>query len=201
MTVKIKNQITNLVAPCGSNNMIKKILIILFCIFNVSAVVYLISPIPSLPDLANSIKSDEPGDTVQLADVSAYYTNMTRTEVINFYKAYYSGPFRIILNHPPEKAKEIIKDTIQSYYFEEFILPFKESLFINGFEWENDVFTKAENRVKNKLIFKDKEYKSKITLKTVPTSIPKRLIAFFFTEASIIFVIYLYKSFLKKKHA
>jgi hypothetical protein len=180
--------------------MIKKILIAFLIVFNIYAVIYLISPTPTPPDLANSVKSDEPGDTIQLKNVSAYYTNMTRTEVINFYKAYYSSPFRIILNHPPEKSKEIIKDTIQSYYFEEFALPFKESLFINGFEWENDVFTKPEKRIKNKLIFKDKEYKAKITLKTIPVSVPKRLIAFFLTEASIISIICLYKSFLKKKN-
>ena len=179
--------------------MIKKILIALFCFFNIFAIIYLISPIPTLPDLVNSAKSNEPGDTIQLKNVSAYYTNMTRTEVMNFYKTYYSGPFRIILNHPPERSKEIIKDTIQSYYFEEFVLPFKESLYINGFEWENDVFTKAENRVKNKLIFKDKEYKAKITIKTFPTSIPKRITAFLFTEATIIFAFCIYKSFLKKE--
>jgi hypothetical protein len=180
--------------------MIKKTLIILFCFFNILAIIYLISPTPVLPDLANSIKSDEPGDTIQLKNVSAYYTNMTRTEVINFYKAYYSGPFRIIINHPPEKSKEIIRDTIQSYYFEEFVLPFKESLYINGFEWENDVFTKTENRVKNKLLFKDKEYKAKITIKTFPTSTSKRILAFLFTESAIVFSLYIYKSFLKRKH-
>ena len=95
--------------------MIKKILVALFCIFNIFAIVYLISPTPTLPDLVNSVKSDEPGDTVQLKNVSAYYTNMTRTEVMNFYKAYYSGPFRIILNHPPEKSKEIIFEEIAQF--------------------------------------------------------------------------------------
>ena len=125
---------------------------------------------------------------------------MTRTEVMNFYKAYYSGPFRIIINHPPEKSKEIIKDTLQSYYFEEYVLPFKESLYINGFEWENDVFTKPEQRSKNKLIFKGKEYKTKITLRTFPTSIPKRIFAFLLTESVIIFGLYTYKLFLFKKH-
>ena len=189
-----------MVAPCYFNNMIKKVIIILFCLFNVFAIFYLISPTPTPPDLVNSVKSDLPGDTVQLKNVSAYYTNMTRTEVMNFYKAYYSGPFRIIINHPPEKSKEIIIDTIQSYYFEEYVLPFKESLYINGFEWENDVSTKPEQRSKNKLIFKDKEYKTKITLKVFPTSIPKRILAFLFTESVIIFGIYTYKSFLFKKH-
>ena len=179
--------------------MIKKILILFLIVFNVLAFVYLISPTPTLPDLENSVKSDLPGDTVQITNVSGYFTNLSRDQVIDFYKKNYSGIFRINLNHPPEKAKDIIVNTIQSYYLEEFVLPFKESLYINGFEWENDVFTKAENRVKNKLIFKDKEYKAKITLKTFPTSIPKRIIAFLFTEAVIIFAIYTYQSFLKKK--
>ncbi len=179
--------------------MIKKILISILIIFNLFAVLYLISPTPILPDLPNSIKSDLPGDTVQIPNVSAYYTNMTRTEVMNFYKAYYSGPFRINLNHPPEKAKEIIVNTIQSYYFEEFVLPFKESLYINGFEWENDVFTKPENRSKNKLIYQDKEYKAKITIRRFPTSTPKRIVAFFITESGVIITLFVFKSFLKKK--
>jgi len=180
--------------------MIKKTVIVLFCFFNIFAIIYLISPTPTLPDLVNSTKSDLPGDTVQLKNVSGYFTNMTRTEVVNFYKAYYSGPFRIIINHPPEKSKEIIRDTTQSYYFEEFVLPFKESLYINGFEWENDVFTKVDSRAQNRIIYKDKEYKSKITLRTFPTSPTKRLLAFLFTESVIIFAIYTYKSFLLKKH-
>lgn len=178
--------------------MIKKVTFIFLCLFNICAIVYLTTPTPKLPDLVNSVKSDLPGDTVQIPNVAGYYTNMTRTEVINFYKAYYSRPFRVIINHPPEKAKEIIVNTIQSYYFEEFILPFKESLYINGFEWENDVFTKPANRAQNRLIYKDKEYKAKITIRTLPTSIPKRIIAFLFTEFVIIFGIYVYKSFFKK---
>lgn len=179
--------------------MIKKILFSIAIIFNLLAIFYLISPTPNLPDLPNSAKSDLPGDTTQISNVSAYYTNMTRTEVINFYKAYYSGSFRINLNHPPEKAKEIIVNTIQSYYLEEFVLPFKESLYINGFEWENDVFTKPENRSKNKLIYQNKEYKSKITIRRFPTSNTKRLVAFFATELGVIVTLFVFKSFLKKK--
>jgi hypothetical protein len=176
-----------------------KIPFIIIIIFNVAALFYLLSPTPKLPDLNNSIKSNLPGDTIQISNVSGYYTNMTRTEVINFYKSHYSGLFRINLNHPPEKAKDIIVNTIPSYYFEEFILPFKESLYINGFEWENDVFTKEENRIKNKLIYEEKEYKSKITIRTFPTTIPQRLISFFFTEFAIFASFFLIKSVFKKK--
>lgn len=166
--------------------MIRKVVLTILVVFNLLALVYLITPAPILPDLPYSIKSDEPGDTIQLKNVTAYYTNLTRTEVINFYKANYTGPIVLRLNHPPEKSKQIIRDTIQSYYLEEFILPYRESLFINGFEWEKDVFTKPEKRIKNKLFFKGKEYSAKITLKTFPTPIHHRLIAFYLTEIVIL---------------
>lgn len=167
-------------------------------LFNALSLTYLLIPTPTLKDLPNSAKSTEPGDTIQLKNVSAYYTNLSRTEVINFYKSSYTGPILIRLNHPPELSKTIIKDTIQSYYFEEFYLPFKESLYINGFEWENDVFTKPEKRIKNKLIFEGKEYRSKITLKTIPTSIPYRLTAFFATEVALLSICFIYIKLIKK---
>ena len=177
--------------------MAKKIFYPLFILFNVFALIYLIYPLPILPDLPNSVKSNLPGDTVQISNVTAYYTNMSRTEVINFYKAYYTGLFRIKLNHPPEKAKEVIIDTIPSYYLEEIVLPLKESLYINGFEWEQDVFTKPENRIKNKLIYEGKEYHAKITLRRFPTDIPGRIITFFITEIALITTVLVLKFSIK----
>lgn len=178
--------------------MSKKILPIIFVVFNALALTYLLIPTPSLKDLPNSVKSDEPGDTIQLKNVSAYYTNLSRTEVINYYKSIYHGPIVIRLNHPPELSKSIIRDTIQSYYFEEFVLPFKESLYINGFEWENDVFTKPEKRIKNKLIFKGVEYKAKITLKTIPTTPLQRVVNLLIIETALSSIFILYKNFLRK---
>ena len=173
--------------------MIKKIIIILIIIFNLASLPYLFSPVKPLPDLPNSAKSNLPGDTIQIPNVSAYFTNLSRTEVMNFYKANYGGLLRININHPPEKSKEIFVDTMQSYYLEEFILPFKESLYVNGFEWENDVFTRPDKRIKNKLIYEDKEYKSKITIRTFPVSIPKRLASFYLTQISILIIFSIYK--------
>lgn len=43
---------------------------------------YLTLPAPSLPALANSARSDEPGDTVQRPDQSAYYTNRNNRQEI-----------------------------------------------------------------------------------------------------------------------
>ena len=155
--------------------------------FNTLALIYLVWPTPIVPDLINSTKSDLPGDTTQIKNVSGYFTNLSRDEVMNFYLKYYQGLFRIRLNHPPEKAREIIVDTIPSYYFEELTLPFKESLYINGFEWEKDVFTKPEKRAANKIIYHNQEYQSKITIRRFPTTIPNRLLSFFLTEIAVIF--------------
>ncbi len=179
--------------------MIKKITLVILALINILALIYLITPTPSLPDLPNSIKSDLPGDTVQIKNTTAFFTNMTRTEVINFYKASFSGPFRIIINHPPEKARQIWQETTQSYYLEEFILPFKQSLYINGFEWENDVFTKPEQRIKNKIEYLDKEYKAKVTLRLFPVKIYNRIFIFFLTEAFFIFSFLTYKKFLYRR--
>jgi len=178
--------------------MIKKVTLIILIIFNILAVVYLIGPTPVLLDLDNSAKSDLPGDTTQITNISGYFTNLSRDEVMNFYKKNYQGLFRLNLNHPPEKAKEIIVDTIPSYYLEEFVLPFKESLYINGFEWEKDVFTKPEKRIKNKIYYQDQEYKAKITIRRFPVSIFNRLFTFFITESGLIFAFFVYKNILKR---
>jgi len=169
-------------------------------LFNFLALNYLLSPIPLLPPLPFSTRSLEPGDTIQIPNVTGYYTNLTRTEVINFYRANYNGLFRIRLNHPPEKSKEIIKDTIQSYYLEEFVLPFKESLYINGFEWENDVFTKPDKRIKNKLIYEGKEYKAKITIRSFPVPVSTRLIVFFLIEVLFLADVFLYYRLFFNRH-
>jgi len=176
----------------------KKILTITLVLFNAIFLSYLLLPTPTLKDLPSSVKSEEPGDTVQMKNVSAYYTNLSRTEVINFYRSIYSSPILIRLNYPPEHAKIIFRDTMQSYYLEEFSIPFKESLYINGFEWEEDVFTKPEKRAANRLIYQGIEYKSKVTLKVIPTPVSSRLFVFFATELSLLIVAHIYLSFFKK---
>jgi hypothetical protein len=179
-------------------SMIKTTLKFIWFIFNIFFVLYLISPTPVIKNLPNSVKSTLPGDTTQLKNVSGYFTNLSRTEVMNFYQSFYTGPFLIRLNHPPEKSKTIFRDTMQSYYLEELVLPFKESLFINGFEWEKDVFTKPEKRIVNKLTYNGISYSAKITIRIFPTPIINRLLTFFFVETSIILIFYIYRRLLQK---
>ncbi len=62
---------------------------LLFIIFLILGTIYLILPAPkNFPYLPNSIKSIEPGDTVQIANVSAYYTDTSRKEVVDYYFNY-----------------------------------------------------------------------------------------------------------------
>jgi hypothetical protein len=177
----------------------KKIIITLAIIFNIFALFYLSTPLPLIPPLSNSQKSDLPGDTTQQPNISGYFTNLSRTEVITFYKANLNGMFRIKLNHPPEKSRDVIRDTIQSYYLEEFVFPFKGSVFINGYDWQKDVFTKPEKRIANKLIYNDIEYQSKITVKSYPTTLWQRLLAFYLSEVLFVAIVIIYSKIMFPK--
>jgi len=149
----------------------KYFLITLFFLGNV----YLALPSPlspqDLPSLPKSVRSIEPGDTTQIANVVAYYTDLSREEVVDFYFNEFSkSKFKNIpfisyrLNHPPERIREVLRDTQQSTYVEEIVHPLRESLFVNGFEWNNDPFTSKKRRIKNILIVDGKIYKFKVTV-------------------------------------
>lgn len=176
--------------------MLKKIIIVFLFLFNVCVIYYLYLPLPTIRDLPDSVKSDLPGDTVQIPNVTAFFTNQTRQQIVDFYRQQFHTPFTIELNHPPEKAKQVIVDTIQSYYFYEFYIPFKGSLYVNGYEWQNDVFTKPEKRPVNKLIYQDVLYPTKVTIRTFPTTPISRIFTFLALELFLAIAFISYRSFL-----
>jgi hypothetical protein len=163
-------------------NIVKIIIVIIF----VGCNLYLILPSPlELPPLPESVRSVEPGDTTQVSGVSAYYTDLPRKTVVDFYtKAFSRSSFLGIplisfrLNHPPERIREVLRDTQQSTYVEEVVHPLRESLFINGFEWENDPFTSPSRRIKNATTIAGKTYKCKVTLFNQGGAIWQRLLVF-----------------------
>lgn len=152
---------------------------LLLALPNIALVVYLSLPLPSIPSLPNAILSTEAGDTVQMKNVRAFYTNNYRTEVIGFLNNYFPKPY-IKINHPPEKAKQIFRDTIQSYYLEEFVFPLRGSVYVNGYEWEHDVFTKPEKRIVNKMIINGNDQNSKVTLRWFYPSLIERYLNLLF---------------------
>jgi len=117
----------------------KKWLKITIAVIYLLGIFYLILPEPVIPNLEPALKSTEPGDTTQMPGVWAYYTNLSRGEAVNFFKKAFSHSTFLkiplptyILNHPPEYARETIRATQQSNFYEEIVHPFRESIFING---------------------------------------------------------------------
>ncbi|MDZ4228540.1 MAG: hypothetical protein U1E54_04820, partial [Candidatus Levybacteria bacterium] len=142
-----------------------------FCLFLfLIAAIYLLMPSPNEPPpLPNSIKSTEPGDTVEIPGLFAYYTNMSRSDVLSFYQNNFTHSrlfnFPLItyrLNHPPEDTWTVIRDTVHSSYLEELVHPLRESWYINGYEPVNDPFTKGTKF--GNFNFNGQEYTAKITV-------------------------------------
>lgn len=119
------------------------ILKIVFGIFSFLLLIYLVLPGPtvveSFPEIPQSLKSDEPGDTVQVPNTKAYFSGFFRSWVVPFYQKQYQEltllPFvPLRLNYPPELAFGFVRDQVKSTYLEELVYPLRDSVFINGFE-------------------------------------------------------------------
>ncbi|RJR24534.1 hypothetical protein C4578_02845 [Candidatus Microgenomates bacterium] len=185
---------------------IPKVLLIFYLFLFAVGTFYLLLPAPKdFPALPNSVKSTEPGDTVQITNVSAYYTDMPREEVVKFYYEYFSkSPFLNIplptykLNHPPERIREVLRETQQSTFVEEIVHPLRESVFVNGFEWDNDPFTPPERRAKNILVVNGKTYQFKITL-FYQESLPWQRLFVFYSILVLSYLVFLaYKGIIER---
>jgi hypothetical protein len=187
-------------------NRFKNVSLLLYCFIVLLALVYLLLPAPAEPPpLPESTKSNLPGDTVEIPHLYAYFTNLSREEVMAFYREYYSHsrllnlPLpSLILNHPPEYTWVVIRDTEHSSYLEEIVHPFRDSFYINGYEPANDPFVKPEQR-RPTLIYEGQEYKAKILVLPVYSNPLIRIVLFLAVIAVLVFikreVIRLYGSF------
>lgn len=148
--------------------------------------IYLLIPSPEIPPLPNSLKSTEEGDTVQVPGVAAYYSDTRREEAVTFYQKSFALPFFDLpflnyrLNHPPEYAREVVRDQISTSYFEEIVHPFRESLYINGFEPYILLKDKPDLLKGNVMIIDEKEYFSKVTIRYLPSPLWERILVFGF---------------------
>jgi hypothetical protein len=175
---------------------------------------YLLLPGPKLPppDLPGSFKSDEPGDTYQISNVSAYYTNKSRKDVINFYTQYFfrSKILNIPLpgyrfNHPPEYARKVWIDTKKSFYLEELIHPFRESLFVNGLQWRGDIKSPPEKRKPSRFLVGGRVWPTKVSLRWFYSAWWARLPIFWASWIVFYFLLKLWRveieNLWKKEHA
>lgn len=161
--------------------MIKKVV---FIIFAVLLLVYMLWPGPSkiseFKPLPNSAKSTLSGDTVQIPNVSGYFSNNFRSFVIPFYLKNYQEnshfPFPPLeLNHPPEYSWVVIKSQTETTYLEELVYPLRDSLYVNGYElYRPDgtpIFYSAP-----KLEEAGREWPTKVTLRLYTSNVLVRII-------------------------
>lgn len=145
--------------------------------------IYLLWPGPGsindIPPIPNSLTSDEPGDTTQIPNVAAYFSVYKRDYITRFYYGEFNylnilgfkiPPLRF--NHPIEDASAKIRDQVRSTYLEEYVYPFRDSLFVNGYD--KDIWNKL-NHIKsdgqNELIeINGGIYNSKTTLRYYSSS-------------------------------
>jgi len=125
---------------------------------------YLAQPNPSFPvSLPGAKQSFEPAD-IETPLRRGYYTDMTRSEVMDHYQNQFSG-YRS--NYPPEEAQTIIRDQTKSTFLEEITHPFRESLFVNGFEPTEPQY---------KILIDGKVWKQKIIVRYVESLLWQRLL-------------------------
>lgn len=131
-------------------------------------VFYSLLPSPAFPEpMAGFYQSGEPAD-VETPLRRGYYTNASRQEVMDHYMNQFQKPtflgiplFSYRLNYPPEEAQTIIRDQTKSTFLEEIVHPFRESVYINGFEPTTPEYA---------IVIKGTPWRQKIIVRYVPTS-------------------------------
>ncbi|BCX14807.1 MAG: hypothetical protein KatS3mg088_490 [Patescibacteria group bacterium] len=158
---------------------------VLLSFFSIIFLLYLIWPfepkrIDDFSALPQSTKSDLTGDTIEVPNVAAYFSNNYR----NFVTKYYRNEFQyktkfpfppLTLNHPPEYAFNYIKDQTQSTYLEEYVYPLRGSLFVNGLEPFDEKTKKPRYSAASHFSAGGMLYETKVTLRYYPTKIINRI--------------------------
>lgn len=154
----------------------KKIFKILFLLFCIVFLFYVLLPNPDFPKPPpDSLQSQEPADT-ETPLRRAYFTNYTRAEVLDYYQEQFSrSPLKDIpiptyrLNYPPEEAQTIIRDQTRSTFLQEIVHPFRESIYVNGFE---------PKQAKDAIFIGGRVWRQKIIIRFVPSSVVLRILIF-----------------------
>lgn len=168
--------------------MIKIILSILF----IFGLIYVLVPEPGsisdYPPMPNSLKSDEPGDTYQVRNIAAYFSDFDRVFITDFYRNSYRGAFLfgvlfppVTINHPPQYALSSIRDQLFSVTFvEEFVYPLRGSVIVAGYEpaVDNDRLKASSDYYSDRIHINGVYYVSKTTLRAFPTSWYVRLLVY-----------------------
>jgi|CXWL01.1.fsa_nt_gi hypothetical protein len=161
----------------------KKLIIFSALLVYLAGFYYLTRPDPALPILADSARSDEPGDTVQHPDQAAYYTHRdNRGQILSELqkrfdlKDSWTSLISYRLNYRPEEVGELVRDQLRSYYLEEVVHPLRESLFINVFDPAKSPMIDDEKREQARMYLHGQFYPIKVTLRPVYSEVWGRLL-------------------------
>lgn len=158
----------------------RKFLIVLFFL----GLIYVLVPAPStisdFSPLPGSLKSDEPGDTIQVPNIAAYFSDFDRASITKFYRNEYRSKFifgfllpPITLNYSPISALQYIRERQEeSTFLEEYVYPLRGSIFVNGYEPSVEKEIKKNTKPINggPMEVKGQLFKSKTTIRYYPTS-------------------------------
>lgn len=143
----------------------KKVLRIIIVLIFFVPFAYVLLPNPKFPGPPpGALQSKERGDSEDLSVRRAYFTNLTREEVMKYYQNEFKG-YR--LNYPPEEAATIIRDQTRSTFLEEIVHPLRESFYVNGFEPKS---------AKDAIEIEGHSWRQKITVKYVQSNMFPRSI-------------------------
>lgn len=170
-----------------------------FCLY-LLGLIYLSFPQPEVPIVIDGLRSQEPGDTHQNLDQSAYFTQKERQQVLSEIQSDYVLNFQGIkfpsfrLNYRPEEAQTLVREQIQSYYLEEIIHPLRESLFVNGWEPQNSpIYADIPEEKKPRIQIEGQFYRSKVILKPIFSPLWARLFVWTLIFPSIYLVFLSFK--------
>lgn len=159
----------------------KKLLVIGHLTLMIAAGAYLLLPSPAFPPPPpGSFHSTEPADTETILR-QAYYTNLSRAEIMQFYDTQFQGKISIQyrLDLPHEEAYALIRDQTRSSYLEQIIHPWRESLYINVF-----VPTKPTEQIN----IQNVHYLNKITVRYLPSHTISRLTVLLMSSLVIVWL-------------
>ncbi len=165
----------------------KKILTTLFLV----GLLYVILPGPTkvtdFSPLPKSLRSTEPGDTVQSPNITAFFSFLKRADITKFYRQNYQNLFwfgifspPLTLNYPPEDAYGNIRDQLYVTFLEEYVYPLRGSIFVGGYEpfIENEMSNKLHTYVGDHVHINGVYYDSKTTLRFYPNNPVLRVIVY-----------------------
>ena len=168
---------------------------ILYFSFFLILLIYVAIPSPEFPIPPNdSIQSNEPADS-ETPLRRAYFTNFTREEVMTHYKEQFSKsnflglPFLTYsFNYPPEESQTIIRDQTRSTFLEEIAHPFRESIYVNGFEPKTQ---------KDAIFIEGRDWRQKLIIKYSNSLLAVRVIIVSLTAIITWFILIELKKFFK----